>query len=95
MAIPDKMPRKQLEQLVKELEFIAEYSGIKLHNTKNDPDPRTILYIILRIDAKPTEVEYHHSQMGDQRLFAEVLRMLEDADSLQKLIEAHPNISFN
>ena len=94
-AIPDKMPRKQLEQLVKQSEFIAEYSGIKLHNTKNDLDKRIILYIILRTDAKPTEVKYHHSQMGDQRLFAEALRMLEDTNSLQKLIETYPNISFN
>ena len=30
--------------------------------------------------------------MSDQKLFAEALRMLGDADSLKKLIEAHPNI---
>lgn len=79
-------------------QVIANRSGIKLHNSIDSLDPRTILYGILRSDtppANPKEAQYHHSQMSDQRIFAEVLRMLGDADSLQKLIETHPNISFN
>lgn len=75
-------------------EVIANRSGIVLHNSKDSLDPRTILYGILRSDTAP-EPKYHHSQMSDQRLFAETLRMLGDADSLEKLIEAYPNISFN
>jgi|GEM_PF-1731581 len=70
---------------------IAKRSGISLHNSKDSLDPRTILYGILRSDTVP-EPKYHHSQMNDQRLFAEALRMLGDTDSLEKLIEAHPNI---
>ena len=81
--------------LIKQLEFIAHIAGIELHNTKDTIDQRTILYGILRTDTKPEGVKYHHSQMSDQRLFAEVLRMLGDVDSLNKLINAYPNISFS
>ena len=81
--------------LIKELEFIARIAGIELHNTKDAIDQRTILYGILRADAKPKGIKYHHSQMSDQRLFAEVLRILRDVDSLDKLINTYPHISFN
>ncbi len=81
--------------LIKELEFIARIAGIKLRNTKDTIDQRTILYGILRTDAKPEGVKYHHCQMSDQRLFAEVLRMLGDVDSLNKLINTHPHIAFD
>lgn len=80
--------------LIKQSECIAEFAGIELHNTKDIIDPITILYGILRTDTKPEEVQYHHSQMCDQRLFAEALRILGDAYSLQKIIAAYPNISF-
>ncbi|MDO8557776.1 MAG: hypothetical protein Q7S09_01115 [bacterium] len=80
--------------LIAQAELIAKVSGIELRNTKDTIDRRTILYGILRTDTTPKEVQYHHSQMSDQRIFGEVLRMLGDADSLDKLIKAHPNISF-
>ena len=71
------------------LRVIAEYAGIVL-------TPSMIrLYHILRNDKKPEEVKYHHAQMGDQPLFAEVLRMLGDTDSLNKLIAKYPNTSFH
>lgn len=79
--------------LILQAEGIADSAGITLLNSEGVLDPRIILYGILRTDIKP-ENEYHHSQMSDQRLFAEALRMLEDVDSLQKLIETYPNISF-
>ena len=79
------------EKLVGQAEFIAGKSGFTLHNSRGALDQRTILYGILRTDANPG-VKYHHSQMGDQQLFAEALKMLEDEGSLKKLIEAHPNI---
>ncbi len=82
------------KELISQAETMARVAGITLRNSEDALDPRTILYGILRRDTNPG-VEYHHSQMSDQRLFAEVLRMLGDADSLQKLIETHPNISFN
>ncbi len=82
--------------LIQQSEFIARIAGIKLCNTKDTIDQRTILYGILRSDTKSKEeAEYHHSDMSDQRLFAEVLRMLGDIDSLNKLINTHPNIAFN
>ena len=84
---PEKM-------LVGQAELMAEFAGIELHNTKDAIDQRITLYETLRADSKPEEIKYHHSQMSDQRLFAEVLRMLGDTDSLEKLIQAYPNISF-
>jgi len=80
--------------LVKQLEFIARVAGIRLHNEKGSLDRRTVLYGVLRSD-RPEGVKYHHCQMSDQRLFAEVLRMLGDTDSLNKLVSTHPNISFS
>jgi hypothetical protein len=82
------------KQMIAQAESIASASGITLQNTKDALDPRTVLYGILRGDTKPEGVQYHHSQMSDQRLFAEALRMLGDADSLQKLISTYGNISF-
>jgi len=81
--------------LIKKAERIAKFAGIKLRHAENSPDQRTILYAILRADTGPAELEYHHDQMSDQRLFAEALRMLEDVDSLDKLINAYPHISFS
>ncbi|MEK7187369.1 MAG: hypothetical protein AAB691_00805 [Patescibacteria group bacterium] len=70
---------------------IAQRAGITL---LGDTDPRIMLYAIMRSDTKPEGVEHHHSQMSDQRLFAEAARILGDKDSLKKLIEAYPKISF-
>lgn len=78
-------------RLVNQSELIAKVAKIELNNMKGSLDQRTILYGVLRSD-KPQGVKYHHCQMSDQRLFAEVLRMLGDVDSLDKLINAHPNI---
>ena len=78
----------------KQAEEIAKFAGIKLDNTKDGIDQRIILYEILRSDTKPEEVTSHHSQMSDQRLFVEALRMLGDVESLDKMIKAYPNISF-
>lgn len=80
---------------IAQAESMANTSGIVLHNSKDFLDPRIILYGILRSDIKPKEIKNHHSQMSDQHLFAEALRMLGDVGSLEKLIAAHPNISFN
>ena len=75
-----------------QLASIARAAGIELLAAS---DPRTVLYSVLRRDTAPESVLYHHSNMSDQRLFAEVLRMLQDADSLEKLILTHPHINFN
>ena len=68
-------------------ENMAKVAGIAL------TDRELALYAVLREDANPDPKErYHHSQMTDQRLFAEVLRMLGDTELLQELISRHPNI---
>lgn len=79
--------------LIKQSELTARVAKIELNNTKDSLDQRTILYGVLRSD-RPEGAPYHHGQMSDQRLFAEVLRMLGDVDSLNKLVNTHPHISF-
>ena len=79
--------------LIQQAKNIAEYAGIILENS-DDVDPKVKLYAVLRADFKPEDVKDHTSQMSDQRLFAEAARMLEDVDSLNKMIIAYPNISF-
>ncbi|MDO8600117.1 MAG: hypothetical protein Q7R73_00665 [bacterium] len=81
------------EFAISQVNVMARTSGITLHNSKDASDQRIILYGILRTDFKSKEeAEYHHADMSNQKLFAEVLRMLGDEDSLKKLIEAHPHI---
>jgi len=83
-----------IQSRVGQVRGIAKYSGIELRDPEYIPDPRIILYVILRGDTRPKGVKYHHDQMCDQRIFAEVLRMLGDKDSFDKLVKAHPHISF-
>ena len=74
---------------------MARHAEVELNDSlETVPDPKIVLYVILRLDTKPKDVEYHHSQMSDQRIFGEVLRMLGDVDSFDKLVKAYPNISF-
>ena len=77
--------------LIAQVELIAEASGIALHNSKDALDPKTILYGVLRADA-PSSERHHYSHMGDQRLFAEALKILGDKDSLKKLVDTHTHI---
>lgn len=79
---------------IEQAKNIARYAGIKLQESENVLDLRIRMYVTLRGDRNPA-VKFHHSTMADERLFAEVLRMLEDSDSLRKLIEAYPHISFS
>jgi len=77
---------------VEQVRGIARYSGIELLGPEYVPDPRIVLYVILRGDTRPKGVKYHHDQMSDQRIFGEVLRMLGDTDSFDKLVKAHPHL---
>lgn len=92
LAIGIKTPR--VRSSVAQARCIAEYSGIRLSDSEDAPDPRVTLYVVLRGDTQPDDVKHHHSQMTDQRIFAEVLRMAGDKDSLDKLVKAYPHISF-
>lgn len=87
-TVPEKIPIRQAEH-------IAEFAGIELRNIKDAIDSRAVLYAILRTDTKTKEVEYHHSQMSDQRIFAEALRMLGDTDALAKLINAYHKVGIH
>ena len=79
---------------------IANFAGIVLDNETSGVDKRVALYGIMRNDSVPTDPENsplyknHYTRMSDQQLFAEVLRMVGDNDSLQKLISSHPHTSF-
>jgi len=81
------------EHMIRQAENITKYAGIIL-DSSGGVDPKVKLYAVLRADNKPEDVKDHHSQMPDQRLFAEAARMLGDVDSLNKMIAAYPNISF-
>src|SRR3990167_8968334 len=83
-----------IQSRVEQARGISKYSGIELRGPEYIPDPRIVLYVILRGDTRPKGVKYHHDQMCDQCIFAEVLRMLGDKDSFDKLVKAHPHISF-
>lgn len=76
--------------LISQAEHIAKTTGIRLQNFKGELDPTTILYGVLRTDQNP-DVKNHHGQMSDRQLFAEALRMLDQPESLAKLIQAYPN----
>lgn len=84
----------QVKNFISQVLGMARYAEIELNNSEDVPDPKVALYVILRGDTGPKDVKYHHDQMSDQRVFGEVLRMSGDADSLDKLIKAYPNISF-
>lgn len=77
---------------MKQAKHIATFAGIELQNAENRDDPRIKLYAILRSDEKPEEIKWHHAQMSDQRLFAEVLRILGSTDALNKLIDAYHKV---
>lgn len=82
--------------LVAQAKLIARVAGVPLDDDfQGCPGKITILYGVLRTDSNSNPGEqYHHSQMCDQRLFAEALRMLDFPDLLAKVIKAHPNICF-
>ncbi|MBI2062478.1 MAG: hypothetical protein HYT64_02205 [Candidatus Yanofskybacteria bacterium] len=87
MTTADKIAAAQVK-------VMSDFAGIELHDIDDTTDPRIILYGILRNDVRPEGVEYHHSQMSDQRIFVEALKMLGDVESLKKMIKMHPHISF-
>ena len=74
---------------IRQAQNIAGIAGIELNISDEDMDPRVKLYYVLRSDIQPEDVKHHHSQLSDQRLFLEVLRMLEDAGSAEKMKVAY------
>src|SRR3989338_6468387 len=84
-----RAPGTPEKELGKEPGNMAKFAGIELHNTKDVPDERVVLYRILKTDAAPKRGFHQESKMSDQRLFAEALRMLGDMDALKKLIAAN------
>lgn len=81
------------ERLVAQAELVARVAKVPLDNSEGHLDEITILYGVLRTDLNPG-TRYFQSQMCDQRLFAEVLKMLGHSDWLEKVINAYPNICF-
>lgn len=76
-------------------EALEKVVGTELSAIKFAKDKRAALFGILRGDTNASGAEYHHSQMNDQNLFAEALRMSGDEDSLKKITEVYPGISFD
>ncbi len=71
---------------------MARQAGITLEDPKTGIDPSIALYAVLRKDVNSEKEKYHHSQMTDQRLFAEALRILGDFELYKKFLNAYPNI---
>ena len=90
----DIFEAQKINSTIQQARNIARFSEIELSDSGDALDFKIVLYAILRLDTQPEGVRWHHSQMSDQRLFAEVLRMLKDANSLGKLTRAFLNISF-
>jgi len=83
----------EYKTLVSQAKGMAQTSGIDL-GAEASKDPRVALYSVLRNDTNTSGEKHHHSQMDDQRLFVEVLRMLGEEESVAKFTETHPHISF-
>src|SRR3990167_9251575 len=68
-ALDKKSPeiRNSIQQAVD----IARHTKTELNDSEDVLDPKIMLYVILRFDVKPEDVEHHHSQMSDQRIFGE------------------------
>lgn len=73
-------------------EALERVVGTNLGAVKFIKDPRAVLFTILRGHTDTVGEGNHHSQMSDQELFAEVLRMSGDEESLAKFTAALPNI---
>ncbi len=84
----------QVRNSMQQVMEMARYAKIELSGSEDVLDPKIVSYVILRLDVKPENVEHHHSQMIDQRIFMEALRMLGDVESMDKIIKTYPNISF-
>lgn len=87
------------ENFKKNAKNMADFYGISLKELRSEIDP-CVLYAILREDIGARELEYHHSQMGDQQILVEALRMLEQDTAAQIIISRHtspnkPHINFS
>ncbi|MFA5359696.1 MAG: hypothetical protein WC349_01935 [Patescibacteria group bacterium] len=82
----------EIRSTIRQGEVIAEFAKISLNNSEDNPDSKIVLYVLLRTDPIPEGKQNHHGQMSDQKLFSEAVRMTGDADALNKLIAAYPNI---
>ena len=76
--------------------LMANMAGFELQNRGTQIDLHVVLYDVLcdvlRTVTNRHPTAYHHSQMADQPLFAEALRMLGNTEALEKFQAAHPNI---
>jgi hypothetical protein len=78
----------------KNAETYARDAGVALTKSKNNIDPKIILYRILR-DAKypETQTGSHYTKMSDQTLFREAMLILDDMESAKQLETYFPTIS--
>lgn len=82
MAPDQRILNKQREMQAEEM---AKLAGIDLNKIQNAVE----VYGVLRSTPTGHDAENHHSQMPDQSLFAEALRISGNMDELYKLIEKY------
>jgi len=97
-ALAEVKARRTVEpHSLSQAEGMAKAAGIVLESREEGIDPRVALYDVLhdmlRVDTQGDVKRYHHSQLSDQPLFAEALRMLDDTESLAKFLKMHSAIS--
>ena len=96
-ALAEVKARRTVEpHSLSQAEGMAKAAGIVLESREEGIDPRVALYDVLhdmlRVDDRDIN-RYPLSQLSDQPLFAEVLRMLGDTQSLAKFLKTHSAIS--
>jgi hypothetical protein len=95
LLVRAKKDASKSELYTSHIKMIVWTSGIELDCSHDSDDERIVLYTLLRIDSyEDLEAQNNPSCWSDQRVFAEVLLMVADVDSLEKLKQAHPHISF-
>ncbi len=89
---PGKTPgvTEDLDTLKKGLIQMVHETGIVLNNGF---DARKLLYLILRTDKK-LQARYHGRLEKDEQVFAEVLRMVGDRESRERLVTNYRSINF-
>jgi len=87
---------RESKTCVAQVTAIALASAIKVDCVGDLSDERVVVYKLLRTNAvADVHTTNRHISMCDIQIFAETLRVVADVESLEKLAQAYPQISFN
>jgi len=87
---------RESKTCIAQVTAIALASAIEVDCTGDLNDERVAVYKLLRTNAvADVHTANRHISMCDIQIFAETLRVVADVESLKKLAQAYPQISFN